>query len=158
MEALADYYRRLTDEGWTEPSDVQVKDRYSRYSEPVASFLHEQLAPVVSQMMGEMWRASYMLFASYRPGAVLDRHIDREQSALSLTIPVAATEPDRRRIWPLQLVDRKGKTARLRFGIGEGALYWNSELPHWRDRLPEGHSYSAMIMFFVDSGFKGSVL
>jgi len=63
-------------------------------------------------------------------------------------------EPRNETPWPLKLETDSGQVAIFQ-GIGDGLLYRGCELPHWRDRLPEGHMSTSIFFHYVPADFAG---
>src|SRR5439155_112893 len=40
-------------------------------------------------------------------------------------------------------------------GIGDGLVYRGPEVPHWRDRLPDGHTSTSIFFHYVAADFAG---
>ena len=155
ISAMRGYYRRRIRSGEFKLGDTQSARRYVAYDEPVASFFHHQLTNRVSGLAGELLKPSYCYFGSYQAGAVLDKHIDREQCAVSVTLCLDySPEPAHETAWPIHLHPRSGKTTVYQ-GLGDGLLYRGCELPHSRDRIPEGHTSTSIFFHYVPASFSG---
>src|SRR5262249_29122579 len=84
LAALRRYYRELIAEGYLPFGDGQVERRYVAHNEPLARYMHRRLTPLVNGLAGLAMKPSYVYSASYRPGAVLLPHRDREQCEVSI--------------------------------------------------------------------------
>jgi hypothetical protein len=125
------------------------------HNEPVARFFHRQLASAVSALAGQALQPSYVYFASYLGGAELERHTDREQCEVSLSLSIDyAPEPADATSWPL-LVDTADGTVTLRQALGDAVLYRGCELPHYRRRLANGHASTSFFLHYVPLSFRG---
>jgi hypothetical protein len=154
---LRRYYRRLIRRGNLPLGDSQSPFRYIAHNEPVARFFHQQLTKVVSAMAGEELQPSYVYFASYTGGAELERHTDRAQCEVSLSLCLDyAPDPDEATPWPL-MVDTAHGTVTVRQALGDALLYRGCELPHYRRRLAEGHTSTSWFLHYVPVGFQGSL-
>ena len=160
LGAMRRYYRALVAEGDLPLGDDQVSGRYRLHSEVIGSFLHPQLANLVSEIAGEPVKPSYVYFASYRPGADLPRHVDREQCEFSISLLADyIPEPDGPCGWPLLMENpalaRVVHAADL--GLGDAVFYRGRELIHYRNRLPEGHQSTSIFLHYVRTDFAGKL-
>lgn len=158
VAALRQYYRQLIAEGYLTFGDSQVPFRYAAQNEPLSRFLHGELAGLVGLAVGEEVKPSYVYFASYRQGAILHPHKDREQCEFSLSLLLDyVPEPDGLSPWPLLLRERgpEGRETAVSLGLGDGLVYKGRELAHRRERLPEGHSSSSFFFHYVRRDFGG---
>ena len=155
--ALRRHYRCLLRQGAFNSGDNQSARRAVYHNEPVARFFLEQLAPVVSQMAGEALKPSYAYVITYRAGAELASHVDREQCEYTITLAVDQTpEPSVEFAWPLYLETKQGRITVFQ-AIGDGLLFRGRELPHGRDRLAEGCTSTSILFHYVPAGFEGSL-
>lgn len=158
LTALRRHYRDLVGEGHIPFGDAQVALRYGAYDEPLARVLLCQLTSLVSEMTGEAYKPSYAYFASYRGGATLAPHRDRDVCELSISLLVDyAPEPRGCSPWPLWL-GVPGKAVAVEQGLGDGLLYRGRELTHYREALPEGHESTSLFLHYVPEGFPGSLM
>lgn len=152
---LRRYYRRMIRRGRVALGDYQSARRYVAHNEPVARFFHLQLTAAVTQLVGEAVKPSYVYFASYQSGAELRRHTDREQCEYSVTFCLDyAPEPVGPTPWPLQLDTSQGRVT-IRQRLGDALVYRGRELPHSRERLPEGHTSTSIFFHYVRADFSG---
>ncbi|HSS98769.1 MAG TPA: hypothetical protein VLK33_17160, partial [Terriglobales bacterium] len=111
ISALRRYFRTLIRTGKLTLGDTQSSRRYYAHNEPVAKFFHAQLTQVVSMIAGQNVKPSYVYFASYQEGAILEKHTDREQCQFSVSFCLDySPEPLRQTSWPLQVHTREGVT------------------------------------------------
>jgi hypothetical protein len=169
LAGIRRYYRELVAEGHVCLGDDQVSRRYRAHNEPLARVIHKDLAPLVSELAGEAMIPSYVYFASYRAGSALKPHTDRPECALSISLLIDYTpEPTGASPWPLYLTDAKLSRARARarerpppfaaeLGLGDGLVYRGTELTHWRDALPKGHTSTSLFFHYVPAGWSGSL-
>lgn len=157
IAALRRYYRCLIRKGLVHSGDRQCPRRYAAHNEPVARFFHYQLAKVVSAIAGELVKPSYVYFSSYRGGAELIRHTDREQCEFSLGLCLDfSPEPERETSWPLCLDTPEGTVAVYQ-ELGDGLLYRGTRLPHYRDVLDDGLTSTSIFFHYVSHSFTGSL-
>jgi hypothetical protein len=157
IAALRRYYRHQIRRGSLCLGDDQSPRRYVAHNEPVAHFFHHQLTAAVTAIAGEPVKPSYVYLASYQPGAILEKHSDREQCEFSVTLCLDySPEPRKATPWPLHLHKRSG-TVTVFQAIGDALLYRGCQLPHWRDPLPEGHTSTSIFFHYVREDFSGSL-
>jgi hypothetical protein len=157
LGALRRYYRYHTRAGSFALGDDQVQRRYAAHNETVARFIHQQLAPAVSDIARTLVKPSYCYTVAYQSGAVLERHTDREQCEYSITFCVdASPEPEEYTRWPIYL-DIADGALRVWQHIGDGLLYRGRYLPHYRDQLPQGYTATSLLFHYVDEGFGGEL-
>ena len=150
--ALRRYYRYHTRMGTFVLGDEQTAQRFVSYDEPVTQFVHRQLTRIISDITRRVVTPSYNYLAFYQGGAVLDPHTDRDECEYTLSLCIDATpDPHTYGAWPLQVMTYEGALA-ITQGIGDGLLFRGRELPHWRDRLPDGYTASSILFHFVDAG------
>ena len=155
ISALRRYYRHLIRTGKLRLGDQQSSRRYVAHNESAARFFHHQLTSAVAEMAGEPVKPSYVYMASYQPGAILEKHTDREQCEFSLTLCVDySPEPRNATPWPLYLHTPSGKVSVFQ-AIGDALLYRGRELPHSRGPLPQGHTSTSIFFHYVREGFEG---
>jgi hypothetical protein len=157
IAALRRYYRHQIRTGKLSLGDGQSPLRYKSYNDPVARFFHQQLTAAMTAFAGEALKASYVYLASYQPGAILEKHTDREQCDFSVTLCLDyAPEPRVATPWPLQLHKKSG-TVKVFQAIGDALLYRGCQLPHSREPLPEGHTSTSIFFHYVRQDFTGSL-
>jgi hypothetical protein len=157
IAALRRYYRHQLRTGKLHLGDGQSPLRYIAYNDPVARFFHQQLAPAVTAFAGEPVKPSYVYLAAYQPGAVLEKHTDREQCEFSVTLCLDyAPEPHIATPWPLHLHKKSGRVTVFQ-AVGDALLYRGCQVPHSRDALPEGHSSTSIFFHYVRGDFTGSL-
>jgi hypothetical protein len=90
-------------------------------------------------------------------GAVLKKHIDREQCEFSVTLCLDfSPEPRRETSWPIRLDSGQG-TVTVYQALGDGLVYRGPRVPHYRDILPNGHTSTSIFFHYVAEGFTGSL-
>jgi hypothetical protein len=155
--ALRRHYRSLLRHGVFTSGDNQSSRRAIYHNEPVARFFHEQFAAAVSQMAGEPVKPSYAYVITYRGGAELASHVDREQCEYTITLAVdQSPEPEVEFAWPLYLETEQGRITVFQ-AIGDALLFRGRQLPHGRDSLAEGCTSTSILFHYVPAGFKGSL-
>jgi hypothetical protein len=155
LSRLQPYYRALVEQGYLPRGDGQ-SDRYAAHNEKWARWLHLELEAAL-QVVAPGHKASYSYLGSYVAGAVLARHTDREQCGLTASVCIDAWGTEPPYIWPLGLEDRRQQDVKAELLPGDALLFRGTELPHYRDRLPEGCSSTNVFFHFVDEQFQGSL-
>ena len=157
LAGLRQYTRALRAEGYftRELGNRQVEGRQFIYQEPAASSLHAQLAAIINELAPEPVKPSYCYLATSERGAVLRRHVDREQCVWNLSLVLDA-EPElaAESMWPIYL-DVKPGPARAALGIGDAVLYSGTRVPHWREALSQHEFFTACFYHFVPTDFSG---
>ena len=156
--AMRDYYRRVLEEGFVHFRDGQVPLRFAEHSEPLMVYYHMQLRSLFEAVVGESIKCSYPYFGAYRSGAVLEKHVDREQCEFTASLlidqlprPVDLSE------WPLYLeIPATGEQVPMDMGIGDGSLYKGRELPHYRHAFT-GQLTTCHFYHYVKADFTGSL-
>jgi len=157
VAALRRYYRHHIRTGKLSLGDDQSPLRYKSYNDPVARFFHQQLTAAMTAFAGEPLKASYVYVASYQPGAMLEKHTDREQCNFSVSLCLDyAPEPHNATPWPLHLHKQSG-TVKVFQAIGDALLYRGCQLPHSREPLPVGHTSTSIFFHYVRQDFTGSL-
>lgn len=160
LAALRRYYRSLMAEGFFPLGDDLVERRYIGHNETVARFFHRLLVPLVTEIVGQPVKPSYVFFSSYLEGALLPRHIDREQCEWSISLQLDYTpEPATVTPWAIHLQPLAETTPAqaLELALGEGLLYKGRELWHHRDPLPPGHRSTSLFLHYVPQDFAGKL-
>lgn len=157
LSTMRSYYRRRVRCGELKLGDTQSSRRYAAHDEPLAGFFHHQLTSRVSELAGEQLKPSYCYFASYQAGSDLKKHTDREQCAVSVTFCLDySPEPACETPWPIHVYPKSGRVTVYQ-ALGDGLLYRGCELPHSRDRIPEGHTSTSIFFHYVPASFSGSL-
>ena len=157
VAALRRYFRYLVRSGRIRFGDEQSSRRYGVHNESVSRFFHQQMAKMVSLIVGEPVIPSYVYTASYVSGAVLKKHIDREQCEFSVTLCLDfSPEPRGETSWPIRLDTARGSVAVYQ-ALGDGLVYRGPRVPHYRDILPYGRTSTSIFFHYVPAGFSGSL-
>ena len=151
--ALADYYERLIDTGSWPLGDDQVAGRYGWHNEPLSRFFHHQLTALVSRVAGRSVRPSYSYVSAYRGGAVLGRHLDREQCDYTVSLLLAESGPGVAGGWPLHFDTRDGITTVIQ-RPGQAVLFRGTRVPHYRPPLPDHSTHTSLLFHYVPAEFR----
>lgn len=157
LRALQSYYRELVAQGWVEPRCAQVPLRMRLHDEPIARYIHKQLAAHLSLIIGEPWKASYCYWAKYKAGSELKKHTDRKQCAITISFLVNfSPSVDRKSGWPLRL-HLPRKTVSLKLRNGEAVAFAGTKIPHSRPRLGRRRTSTNIFFHFVEKTFRGNL-
>lgn len=161
LASLQDYFGALIDEGHLRFADPQSR-RYYRHSEPMAVWLHQQIAPFIAGLIDTPVKPSYVFLAGYVPGSDLRPHVDRAQCEYTLSLNIDLTvdgRPSARRAdaWPLCVDDLRGRTVPVRLAPGDALLFKGRELTHYRAPLPAGRRAISVFFHFVGVDFDGQL-
>ncbi len=157
IAALRRYYRHEIRRGAIRLGDDQSSRRYVAHNESVARFFHHQIAGIVSAIVGEPVKPSYVYLASYLSGAQLKKHTDREQCEFSVTLCLDFTpEPELATPWPIRLETPEG-TVTVYQALGDGLVYRGTKVPHYRHVLGKGRTSTSIFFHYVAADFSGSL-
>jgi hypothetical protein len=157
LGALRRYYRCRTRRGCYLFGDEQVSRRFAAYNEAIARFIQEQLTHAISDIADVALKPSYAYFASYMSGAELEEHIDRDQCDYSITACIdASPEPRTESPWPINLGIGEEKIV-IYQRLGDALIYRGSQVPHSRDRLPDGLTSTSLLLHYVEDSFAGTL-
>jgi hypothetical protein len=157
LAALRRYYRYLIRKGKIRLGDEQSSRRYVAHNEPVARYFHHQISNVVSRVVGEPVKPSYVYVASYLGGAELKKHTDRQQCEFSVTLCLDfSPEPETATSWPICLETDKG-TVTVYQAPGDGLIYRGTRVPHYRNPLRDGYTSTSIFFHYVPADFSGSL-
>ena len=151
LAALRRYYRALIEEGYLRFGDDKWPLRFYTPLDPVAHLYHQLAHPVFAAITGKELEPTFLFFASYRPGAELPVHRDREACEFSSSILLDfVPEPEDLSPWPLnvELLDPPGEIVPVYLGIGDMLLYYGRELRHYREPFKEGEASTTWLFFF----------
>jgi hypothetical protein len=155
VAALRRYYRYMIRAGRLPLGDSQSSRRYIAHNESVARFFHHQLTATMTAVAGEKVKPSYVYMGSYKDGAKLEKHTDREQCEFSMTFCLDfSPEPENETSWPLRLHTDSG-TVTVFQRIGDALFYRGCQLPHSRDPLPHGRTSTSIFFHYVREDFAG---
>jgi hypothetical protein len=157
LRSVQEYYRELVVNGFLPLGDGQSL-RYSLHNEPLARWLHQHTAPLVSRIIPESVKPSYTYLGFYLAGAVLEKHTDREQCEYTLSLTIDATPSAAAAdAWALYADLKDGTTVEALLGAGDGLIFKGRELPHYRHRLDQGRTSSSVFFHYVPEAFTGKL-
>ena len=145
------YYRELIDEGFLRFGDESWPLRFYTPWDSIA-YVYQQLThPLFARITRRIVEPTFLFFASYRPGAELPPHRDRDACEYSSSILLDyVPEPDDVCSWPLyvELLDPPGHEVPVLLGVGDMLLYYGRELKHYRNPFHEGDVSTTWLFFF----------
>ncbi|MCK9931118.1 hypothetical protein MXD62_28925 [Frankia sp. Mgl5] len=153
LAALLDYYEALIASGCWPLGDAQVPGRYGWHNESLSRFFHHQLTDVVSRIAGCPVRPAYSYVSAYRGGAVLTRHVDREQCEFTVSLLLGESGSDMSGGWPLLLESRGGPLS-LSCRPGEAIMFRGPTVPHSRLPLRDGGTHTSLLLHYVPAEFR----
>lgn len=159
VHALGRYFRELASEGFLERHADQSILRHIAHDHPVTRFWHEQLNDRVSRLVGRKTKPSYSFVSYYLEGGDLFWHTDRDPCEYTITLLVDydPLDADGRSAWALHLKDRQGRQRSIFQRLGDALIFKGRELPHGRDRKPDGHRSGSILFHYVDDTYEGSL-
>ncbi|MEP6900775.1 MAG: hypothetical protein ABJA66_03435 [Actinomycetota bacterium] len=177
MTAMRRFYRQYVNHGFMPFNDLQ-SNRYYQHNEPLARHFHQNLAGLMSLVIGEEVVPSYVYAASYIDQADLMPHTDRAQCEFSISFQVDYfPEPENHLSpWGLFLMppgfsadgafvydaknfpaksETEDKNTAVYLRSGDGLIYKGRELVHYRYALPDGHQSTSLFFHYVPKNFEG---
>jgi hypothetical protein len=123
----------------------------------VARFFHHQLTNIVSAIVGEAVKPSYVYFASYLSAAELKKHTDRPQCEFSVNLCLDfSPEPELATSWPLRLETPEGSVT-IYQALGDALIYRGTKLSHYRLPLEAEHTSTSIFFHYVPAAFSGTL-
>jgi hypothetical protein len=152
------HYRALERAGHLVTDATQVaQKRDGIYCEFVALHLQDQLGRWLNRVVPKPLKPSYTFFFRYHSEAALAPHRDRPQCLWNVSFAVdAEPEVGRDGAWPL-CFSVHDETRSVKLGLGDAVLYSGTDLLHWRDALPPGHTAGVCFLHYVDAAFDGDL-
>jgi hypothetical protein len=155
VHALSRYYQSLASEGFLSNESV-CGTRYTLHREPLAEYLHQSLAELLSPLLGDCGKPSYSFVSIYYGGSDLPLHSDREACEVTVSVCVAANKCAVQ--WPLVLHPlHSDSSIELRLGIGNAAIFTGRTIAHERPPLAEDGTFTTLLFHFVRQDFEGSL-
>jgi hypothetical protein len=158
IAALRKYFRSLRQEGYMglDPSEA-VKERYFIHNDEPTGFFHRQTANLIRSVTQEAIFPSYSFVSSYGNGAFLKKHVDRPQCKWNASLLIDANpETPVEDSWPIFLQSGE-KPSKVNLNMGDAVIYRGTDVPHWRDVMPEGQTQTLLLFHFVPLDFTGTL-
>jgi hypothetical protein len=102
--------------------------------------------PHISDIVEQLVFPTYTYARHYKNGEVLEKHTDREQCELSITLHLDSDKVD----WPICFTKPNGEPVSVNMKPGQAILYNAMISEHWRDEYL-GDSYSQVFLHYVRS-------
>jgi hypothetical protein len=149
------YYETLMKQGFMRMDESQSR-RLTLHNETVAKWLHHATTPIVRDLIPEPIKPSYSYLGFYLSGAVLGRHVDREQCEYTISFALSA-EPSTavEDAWPLYAELESGEEFKALLAPGDALVFKGRELPHYRHPLADGRSSQSIFLHYVHESFSG---
>ena len=112
---------------WGTKEDPQCLGAYSHYADIVMETLLTNCLPRVEKETDLKLWPTYAYTRVYRKGHELKKHTDRKSCEVSITLNLGGD------MWPIYLIDTKGKNIEVKLKSGDMLLYSGCELEHWRN-------------------------
>lgn len=130
--------------------DPQCPKSNSVYGDPLFDKVLDDLTQPLSEQLGIQLYPTYSYARIYKPGEILERHIDRESCEISGTMTVGY-DPDSH-IWPIKfaLAPNDEIGTGISINTGDMVMYRGNELPHWREAY-KGKWQFQIFFHYVDA-------
>ena len=158
LAAIQKYFKELRRAGFMLFNDSQVSLRHAIHNDALSIYFHEQLAPLVSRVVGEPVKPSYVYSATYVEDAVLEAHTDRPQCEFTMSMQIGyepELETGEVSPWALCLDDLRENRIETYLANGDALIYKGCELVHYRDALFKKHQSTSVFFHFVPENFDG---
>lgn len=108
--------------------------------------------PEVSKLIGETTLPTYTYARVYRKGDTLEKHIDRPECEISLTVNLGGSEE-----WDIWIESGEGgeKEVPISLKPGDALIYLGSEAHHWREKFNGDHYYQVFLHYVLSRGKYG---
>ncbi len=180
MNAMQMFYKEYISQGFMEFGDEFVNRRFRQHNEPLARQFHFNYASLMSIITGQKIIPSYCYAASYKEGAELKPHTDREQCEFSISFQVDYEPKQDNDVspWDLCLATPKTKfegkvkfewdefendpelssnSSSVKLKNGDGLFYKGRDLIHYRYSLPKDHRSTSLFFHYVPADFDGKL-
>lgn len=130
------------------------KDNHSDTQAPKSSCFHNHLGTIgtltnkchiISETIGETVLPTYTYSRIYYTGSVLEKHTDRKECEISVTVHLDGDKP-----WDIWVEDCDGNPVNVSLESGDAMVYYGRESPHWREEY-DGEYYSQLFLHYVKS-------
>ena len=105
--------------------------------------------PEVSKLIGETTLPTYTYARVYRNGDELEKHVDRPECEVSLTVNLGGSEE-----WDIWIESGEGgeKEVPISLKPGDALIYLGSEAHHWREKFNGDHYYQVFLHYVLSRG------
>jgi PKHD-type hydroxylase len=146
---ITDHLFKLSEEGKMTKDD-QCPLSESIYDDLILKAVLDNLKEPLSNALGIDLKPAYCYARIYRPGEVLERHVDRPACEISGTLTLGHDEEST--IWPIYFAENEKDLVgnQLSIDIGDLVMYRGEELPHWREAY-KGKWQTQVFFHYVDA-------
>tara|TARA_R110000744_G_scaffold76691_2_gene151864 strand:- start:38 stop:634 length:597 start_codon:yes stop_codon:yes gene_type:complete len=117
-------------------NDVQAKGCFSIYADINTEVLLTTLRPIVEKTINRRIIETYSYARVYERGAILDKHLDREECKFSTTLNLGGDS------WPIFIDDKE-----VILKPGDMLVYEGAKYPHWRERFDGTYCVQAFLHY-----------
>jgi alkylated DNA repair dioxygenase AlkB len=132
----------VQDNGWTNEhkmygymGDPQCPDTFHIYGDLSFDSILVGMKSEIEYWSGYDLTPTYSYARLYEKGASLEKHIDRPECEISITLCLGYEGSS---AWPMWIKDKKGEEVECHFEKGDAILYKGHEIEHWRKTLQSG--------------------
>lgn len=154
LASIQEYYRALVANGHLVFGDIQSR-RYNLHNEPLAAWLQQHTAHLVSSVIPRPSRPAYNYLGYYVSGAELPKHKDRRQCEFTLSLTIQSNAGGAES-WPIHIELADSTVQTIRLDSGDAVIFNGHQLPHYREPLTEG-TYGSMFWCYVSNDFSGEL-
>ena len=131
--------------------------RLGSNGEPSSALLLHLLQPLVARIAGADIKPAYSYAWTYRRGATMPLHRDRDPCRYTLSVLVDyAPAVDGPTPWPLGIHPRGGGAPlEIRQSVGDVVIFNGQELSHFRPPFTAGTQSTSLLLHYVDRDFTG---
>lgn len=127
------------------PGETLVVGSHTKYGDSLMDALLLHLLPQIEEHTGLKLYPTYSIYRTYKPGDVLEPHVDRPSCEISVTLCLGFTykHKDPNYTWPIFV---EGKEFSM--NAGDMLIYRGLELEHWREPF-EGEFGTWQVQVFL---------
>lgn len=130
--------------------DGQAPNSASVYNHTSCLELLTNKTSHVSDLIGESVLPTYAYSRIYYKGSILDKHVDREECEVSLTVHLGSDCS-----WPIFIQTPDKEEVSVDLNPGDAMIYYGCVAPHWREQY-DGEEYSQVFLHYVKTNGKNS--
>ncbi|MEO0337515.1 MAG: hypothetical protein AAF202_14060, partial [Pseudomonadota bacterium] len=154
---MRSYQRSKESEGYWAYDNYKANERFFLHNDPQLKAIHRQTGRLVRSIIQSELFPSYSFMSAYTEGARLSRHVDRPQckwngSLLLDQRPEVSNEDS----WPIYL-DVEGTAHEVKLDMGDIVFFSGTDIPHWRNKIQDGHRQTLGLFHYVPIDFTGSL-
>lgn len=131
--------------------------RRGSHGEPSSALLLHLLQPLIARIVGADVKPAYSYAWTYRHGAHMPLHRDRDPCRCTATILVDyAPAVEGPTPWPLGIHPRGGGAPlEIQQSVGDAVVFNGRELQHFRPPFTAGTQSTSLLLHYVDGDFSG---